>query len=227
MSNSAKISFASIIGLALSLVGYLIVSVTLKLPSLKNALSQNTTALLGFLLAWVLAGALIFVVIRGEHRSLASIGLKTITVKEGLLAIVLGILLSLSVPVLTLIASQIIPTSEQETIVSVTKSVPAIILLLGVLTAGITEEILYRGYPIERIIEITGNKWLAVAISMIAFVLPHIVGWNLTHVIGVVVPLGLILSGLYMWKRNLIFNMIIHILVDLPLVFMALASNQN
>lgn len=227
MRNSAKIPFATILGLLLSLVGYLVISAVLKLPLLTNVLSPNITALLGFVLVWVLTGALILIVTHGEHRSLASIGLKTITIKEILLAIVLGIVLSLAVPVLTLVASQIIPTSQQGTISAVTESVPPILLLIGVLTAGITEEILYRGYLIERITEITGNKWLALIISVVAFVLPHMAGWNLTHIIAVVLPLGIILSALYMWKRNLIFNMIVHILIDLPLVFIALASSQN
>jgi membrane protease YdiL (CAAX protease family) len=156
---------------------------------------------------------------------MVTIGIKKITVKEVLLALVLGIVLSLTVPVLTLIASQIMPTAQEGDIASVTGTVPAALLLLGVLTAGITEEVLYRGYPIERITEITGNKWLAVLISVIAFVLPHIAGWNLTHIVAVVIPLGIVLSGLYLWKRNLIFNMIVHIVIDLPLVFITLMSN--
>ena len=176
---------------------------------------------------WVLAGILVFIVVRGENRPLATIGLKKITVKEFLLAVVLGILLSLTVPVLLMLVSQIIPEAQEGNIAAATENVPAILLLLGVLTAGITEEILYRGYPIERVTEITGNKWVAFFISAIAFVLPHFVSWNLTHVVAVVVPLGFTLSALYIWKRNLIFNIIVHILIDLPLVFIALASNQT
>ncbi|MCP4415571.1 MAG: CPBP family intramembrane metalloprotease [Chloroflexi bacterium] len=225
MNVYTKMSFASKIGLALSLVGHLIISIVINLPQLETVLSPNAINLLGFLFVWILVGVLIFIVIRAEDRSLSSIGIKTITIKDGLLAVVLGIVLSLSVPALTLIVNQIIPTSEGGSIASVTGTVPATILLLGVLTAGITEEILYRGYPIERITEATGNKWLALAISVIAFTLPHTAGWNLAHIIGVVIPLGFILSVLYIWKRNLIFNMIVHILIDLPLVFIALASN--
>ncbi|KAA3656241.1 MAG: CPBP family intramembrane metalloprotease [Chloroflexi bacterium] len=227
MSTSTKKPSASKIGLILSLVGYLIVAVILNLPQLKAIFPLYITTLLGFLLAWILAGIVVFIVVRGENRPLTSIGIKTITVKEMLLAILFGIILSLSVPVLTMIASQIIPNSQEGSISTVTDNVPVILLLLGVLTAGITEEILYRGYSIERITEITGNQWLAFFTSVIAFVLPHVIGWNLTHVIAVVIPLGFVLSGLYIWKRNLIFNMIVHILIDLPLVFIALASNQN
>jgi len=44
------------------------------------------------------------------------------------------------------------------------------ILLISVLTVGITEEILFRGYPLERLQEITGNKWISGFISLIFFV---------------------------------------------------------
>jgi membrane protease YdiL (CAAX protease family) len=95
------------------------------------------------------------------------------------------------------------------------------LILFSILTAGITEEIVFRGYIIERIHEITNKTWLGVLISIIAFVLPHTISWNMTHVIAVVLPLGAILTGLYLWKRNVIFNMIVHIVIDLPLVIMA------
>jgi membrane protease YdiL (CAAX protease family) len=225
MNTSNKISFATIIGLVLSLFGFLFVSVISNRLQANSALSSNTTTLLEFLLVWILTGVVILIVLQGENRPLTSVGVKTITGKEVLLAIVIGIMLSLSVPVLTLIVSQIIPVSEEGSIASVAESVPAFILLLGILTAGITEEVLFRGYPIERITEITGNKWVALAVSVVAFILPHVAGWNLTHVIAVVIPLGFVMAGLYLWKRNLIFNMIVHILIDLPLVFIALGSS--
>jgi membrane protease YdiL (CAAX protease family) len=225
MNTSNKISFATIIGLVLSLFGFLFVSVISNRLQANSALSSNTTTLLEFLLVWILTGVVILIVLQGENRPLTSVGVKTITGKEVLLAIVIGIILSLSVPVLTLIVSQIIPVSEEGSIASVAESVPAFILLLGILTAGITEEVLFRGYPIERITEITGNKWVALAVSVVAFILPHVAGWNLTHVIAVVIPLGFVMAGLYLWKRNLIFNMSVHILIDLPLVFIALGSS--
>ncbi len=176
-------------------------------------------------MAWLVAAALVVVVRRIEQRTLASIGFKSIATKEILLAVVIGIALSLSVPILTLAVSQIVPTSEEGSIASVAESVPVVLLLFGVLTAGITEEIIYRGYLMERILEKTQNKGLAVVISVAAFALPHLLGWNLVHFIAVVVPLGFILALLYVWKRNLIFNMIVHTLIDLPLVFISLMAN--
>ncbi len=43
-----------------------------------------------------------------------------------------------------------------------------------VLTAGITEEILFRGYPIERLYELTGNMYIAAFLPWLAFTLLHV-----------------------------------------------------
>jgi len=140
------------------------------------------------------------------------------------MAIGLGILLSLLVPVFTLLVNAVFPPSDTGTITQVTSNFSWWILLLSVLTAGITEEILFRGYPLERLHEITGNKWISGVISLIFFVAIHATGWNIAHIIGVVIPLGIILTGLYFWQRNLLFVMIVHVFIDLPLVFIALLT---
>jgi membrane protease YdiL (CAAX protease family) len=222
MNERKRLSPATGVGLMLALGGYLLV--TLLLTVLEDVLSANAGALTGLALAWLLAGAVLLVVRWGEQRPFTSIGLKPIGGKAILLAIGLGILLSLTVPLLTLLVGQVIPATEEGSISAVAESAPVLLLLLSVLTAGVTEEILYRGYPMERLTELTGNVGIAAVISLVAFVLPHAVGWNLAHVVGVVIPLGIVLTGLYLWQRNLIFNMIVHTLIDLPLVFIALAA---
>ena len=40
--------------------------------------------------------------------------------------------------------------------------------------------------------------------------------------VGAVLPLGAILTGLYMWRRNLLFVVIVHLLIGLPLILIAL-----
>jgi membrane protease YdiL (CAAX protease family) len=61
-----------------------------------------------------------------------------------------------------------------------------------------------------------------VAITFTVFVLLHLGGWNLAHVFGVVLPLGAILTGLYLWRHNLPFVMLIHLVIDLPLFLIAI-----
>jgi membrane protease YdiL (CAAX protease family) len=221
---SRRGSSITLIGLALSLLGYFIVSILIDLPPVETTLPFSTRALIGFAGAWLLAGLTLLLVTKGEQRPLASIGLSTPSWKDILLGVGVGVGLSLTVPLLTLLVTQVIPAADEGSIAAVTQSVSPALLLLSVLTAGITEEVLYRAYPIERLLEITSKGWIAVLIPLIAFVLPHLLSWNTAHVVGVVIPLGLALTGLYVWKRSLIVNMIAHTLIDLPLVFIALGS---
>jgi membrane protease YdiL (CAAX protease family) len=88
-----------------------------------------------------------------------------------------------------------------------------------VLTAGITEEIVFRGYAIERLRELTGSPWLAVAIPLAVFVLAHLSAWSAGHLAGVFVAGGL-LTGLYVWRQDLVACMIAHALMDAPLIFL-------
>ena len=207
-----KNNFAVITGLLLSLFGLPIISL------ITRYFPDETKTI------WVATIILLILVKYWEGRPYSSIGFASLTVKDGLLAVVIGIVLSISVPLLTLLASQFLPSTTEGSIVS-TAQAPWLILLFSVLTAGITEEIIFRGYLIERLSKLTGKSVIAVVISVIAFTLPHLLNWNIVHVVGVVLPLGLILSWIYLWKRNILFNMIVHIVIDLPLVFIALASN--
>lgn len=94
-------------------------------------------------------------------------------------------------------------------------------VILGIIvTAAITEEILFRGYPIERIKALTGRTWLAVGISFIIFILPHITffgfDWLLYHGTSTVM-----LYVLYVWRKNLYASMVLHLLGNLPLLLLA------
>ena len=73
---------------------------------------------------------------------------------------------------------------------SVASSAPAWLLLVIVLTASVTEELLFRAYPIEHLARLTGKRWPGALLSLAAFVAIHLQGWNLGHVIGVVLPVG-------------------------------------
>ncbi|HEV8503281.1 MAG TPA: CPBP family intramembrane glutamic endopeptidase [Casimicrobiaceae bacterium] len=79
--------------------------------------------------------------------------------------------------------------------------------------AAVGEEILYRGYPLERIQQLTGSKWIAFAVSVAVFTFAHLAGWGAAQLI--VVSFGaVILALLYLWRRDLLCNMVAHFLVD-------------
>jgi membrane protease YdiL (CAAX protease family) len=213
-----------ILGLSLSLVVPSIYVLLISPIFLKPNVNEPVSTLIDFAVLWGLAFGMLFFTRSIEKLPLTTIGWKPLSWKWVVAAIGLGILLSLLVPVLTLLVSAVFPPSDTGTITQVTSNFSWGILLLSVLTAGITEEILFRGYSLERLHEITGNKWTSGLISLIFFVAIHAPGWNVAHIVGVVVPLGIILTGLYFWQRNLLFVMIVHVVIDLPLVFIALLT---
>lgn len=222
--NKISRNTATFIGLILALFGYLLIVVGQNISFLSRNFTEQNLTILGLLGIWILTTLILALLKTGERKPFASIGFKTSTMKEIILAIVIGIVLSLSVPMLTWLVSQILPAAPPDgSVTDVATKTSWLLLLISILTAGITEEIIFRGYVLERLFEKTGKWWLAIVVSMTAFVLPHLFTWNMVHLIAVVIPLGLILSWLYIWKRNLVFNIIVHIVIDLPLVFIALS----
>jgi uncharacterized protein len=173
---------------------------------------------------WALTLGVVAVVLRWERQPLVSLGVRPLTRGWLVVAVGLGLLLSLSVPLLTLLISWLAPALPNG-VAETAARFPAWLILLAVVTAGVTEEVLFRAYPTERFAALTGKPWLGAGLGLLAFVILHLPGWSLGHVLGVVLPLGLILSGLYLWRRNLVFVIIVHVLIDLPLVFFGLGSS--
>lgn len=96
---------------------------------------------------------------------------------------------------------------------------------LTVARAGVAEEVFYRGYAIERLEALTGKTWIAALISLIFFAAFHYrQGWP-----GVLIALvvGAILTGFYLWKRNLVANIIAHFTIDfIPNVLLPLIAGD-
>ena len=90
---------------------------------------------------------------------------------------------------------------------------PILVSLFTAFTAGVAEEILYRGFLIERLAAITGSLSWGAVIAFIAFVLMHLQFWGL----GGLIQIGvwtLVVTGLYVWRRNLGACMLMHFLND-------------
>lgn len=152
---------------------------------------------------------------------------------------VIGLILALVLPVIYALvlrpivfreevdgpAAAVLPVQASGSIEAVTASLPAVMILVAVGTAAVTEEVLFRSYAIERLTEVTGSRWLAGSVSVAFFTGLHAGSWNVAHLIGVVVPLGVALTLLYLWRRNLIVVIIAHFFVDLPLVVLSILSN--
>ncbi len=87
------------------------------------------------------------------------------------------------------------------------------ILIFSVITAGITEELIFRGYYMPRIEILTNNKWLTILLSSLLFGLIHL---RYGNIMALIMPflIGLILAMHYYKYRNLSVLIISHIIID-------------
>lgn len=93
-------------------------------------------------------------------------------------------------------------------------SVPFSVKLGLVLTAGICEEFMYRGFAIEELGGLTGSVWLAGFISWLGFSLAHMGLYGFTPALVIPAALGAFLTLLYLWRRNLPVCMLMHCILD-------------
>ena len=77
----------------------------------------------------------------------------------------------------------------------------------------VEEEILFRGIAIEQLTALTGNRWLAAIVTMVVFTLVHALHFDWVQLIPIF-GAAVVLTGLYLWRRDLMANIIAHILVD-------------
>jgi CAAX protease family protein len=75
-------------------------------------------------------------------------------------------------------------------------------------TAGVCEEVVYRGYLLRQFRALTGNTFAAVVLQALCYGLVHLV-LPVQSLAGVVV-LGLLLGGLAVWQKSLVPGMILH-----------------
>jgi membrane protease YdiL (CAAX protease family) len=162
---------------------------------------------------WALLAVVVLYVLIVERRSLASIGLHRPSWKTVVFGILAGIV---GVGGIILIEAAVLPLLHLRLNVRELGTLlhtPLWYRILLVTRAAMMEETLFRGYGIERLTELSGSRWLAGAVTWGLFTLAHVSGWGWAQLI-VAGYGGLILTALYLWRRDLVCNMIGHWLTD-------------
>jgi len=213
-----------LLGLILALCCPLLYSLIVAPQLLKPLVDPVAYGLIGLLVMWLLTAGVVMIVVAWERKPLSWLGLRPLSWRMALLGVGLGMVCSLAVPALALLARLALPAGPGQTVDDIATQLPAWLILCAVLTAACTEEVLYRAYAIQQVGEVTGSTWTGATVSLVLFVAQHLATWDLSHVLGVVLPLGLVLTGLYLWRRNLGFVILIHFITDLPLFLIAAGS---
>lgn len=204
-------TFPTLVGLVVALVGPMAVGELVLFP-----LTAEFSGLaeipfwIGHL--WLSLAVLLAIVVYWERESLASIGVAQPTLVDagiGIGGFVVGVIVFAALEPLLAMAGLQNPNSGQALL-----SQPLPIVLASAISAGIVEEVLFRGYPIERLTELTGNVLLAAAIPLAIFTAIHVPLWG----IGATLQIGawsVVVTGVYLWRRTLVAPIIMHLLNDI------------
>jgi membrane protease YdiL (CAAX protease family) len=83
-----------------------------------------------------------------------------------------------------------------------------------VLTAGMAEEFMYRGFAIEELGELLGNRRIAALVSWGCFTIAHGGRYGFSPALLLPGAAGATLTILYLWRHNLPVCMSMHIIID-------------
>jgi membrane protease YdiL (CAAX protease family) len=156
-----------------------------------------------------IAAVVVWVVLRKERLPLASIGLHT---PRWSTLIVAGLLWFAGLRLLPLVTGPLRDwgaTGEPDQLRRLAL-LPLWFRIVLALTGGVVEETLYRGYAIERLTLVTGRRWLAATLAAVAFGLAHAPGWGIRYALLADLPFGVVATLVYLWRRDLIANILAH-----------------
>ena len=201
----------TVFGLLVAMLGPLAVAVASERPlASPNRLRVFLFAQAG--LAAVVA-VVLFLVVVWERNSLSSLGLRSVNVRSiawglAIAAFILYVLPPIEARVLGVLR----PGGFEEGLTKL-RELPVWSVVLAIVLGGAAEEILYRGYAVERIGTLTGNLWLAGVISVIVFAAAHIPMWGRRSALATLIS-GAVLTGFYLWQRDLTACIFAHIVTD-------------
>lgn len=201
--RSARVGAATWIGLFLSLFSMLIVR---QIFTAFSPQPGTGMILLKEGVTWATAGALLWLVRRGEGLSLQSIGIGT---SKWWKSVLWGLVTMVACFAVALV---LIHFTHYGKTTSYLDKLPLSVVTLIVLRAGVVEELFYRGFAIERLQAVGLSRAAAAAIPLAIFAVGHWTGGAANILIAL--ALGAILTGFYLWRRDLVSNMIAHTLVD-------------
>jgi len=163
--------------------------------------------------AWAITAILLAYILLVERRSVSSIGLRLPTWKSFAFGIPAGVILVVGIVVTYFVVFPALHLRMNQAAYASLLHTPWWFRFLLVTRAAVFEEVCYRGYPIERVQELTGRKWIAFVVSVASFTYAHLDYWGWAQLIVAGFG-GVVLALYYIWRRDLASNMIAHFVAD-------------
>lgn len=162
---------------------------------------------------WAMTAVVLAFVVGIERRPLSSIGLRALTWKGVGHGVAVGLVMTAVIAAIYLVIFPWMHVPLDLDKGTPIAALPRWLTVAIVCRAAVFEEVFYRGFAIERLAELTGSRYVAAIISLIAFTFAHLSGWGWSHLL-VAAAGGAILTALYLARRDLLSNMIAHFVTD-------------
>jgi len=162
---------------------------------------------------WIIALAILAIVIFWERLPLSSVGFRSPSWRDfgtmGLafvaMALGLGIFAALN---------HVSQSALNDATPAQIAMVPLALRIGLFVTAGFCEELMFRGYAIERLALFSGNLWIGGVAAVVLFTLGHLPRYGFSPSLIAVAIVATALTGLYLWRRNFWVCAIMHALID-------------
>ena len=181
------------------------------------------STVLNWFALWSAASLTLLILVLGERQPLSAIGFHRFTWKSLGFGIALAVVVIMMFPLASMILKALNIPNPQTALAQVA-TWPLWLRVGTLLTAGVTEEILFRGYPISRLKVVTGSTAIAALIPFVVFVALHLPSWGAAHLLFVSLAAALFTVA-FLWRRDLWANIIAHLVVDsVPLFILPLTG---
>ena len=112
-----------------------------------------------------------------------------------------------------------LPKRSQTIFMAPVSTPERLFLIFGALTAGVTEEVLFRGFAFTRLGRVIKNPWLVLPVTVVAFLFIHGTPRNVEGFITYAMAgLAFGVPFIVMKLRRLEILMLIHFLIDAGMV---------
>jgi uncharacterized protein len=201
----SKISSFTWVGLFISLFGFIAVRLAFRTFGVSNSITADVWREIA---VWIMATFLILLVRFGERLPLSSIRLGVAPWRQ---SIRFGCILTGLCGVTAWVVISFTGYGHGPGSAEFNKE-PIWFETMAVIRSGIVEELFFRGYAIERLELIGCGRVLSAGIPLAIFAATHWTGGIPNIIIALVV--GAVLTLFYLWRRDLVANMIGHGLSD-------------
>ncbi len=179
-----------------------------------NSTSIGSTAVLRFAIVrdWVVAIVLIATVFYWERLPWSSLGVYSLTWRDVLLGVggfVVGIVAFGAGGFLV----HALDLGNTSTGIRALAQIPMPARIALILTTGITEEIIFRGYLLERVAALARSIPVGALVSLVVFGLGHIGGWGIGGAVQITLW-TIVITWLYASTRRVLPCVIMHMLND-------------